>query len=141
MFNSPQYNYVSKSIQISDEINFDHEDKNEVSISANFINTVIHINCFDDEELKTPVKPTTGSFKVYVKTLGNDAWRLLEQNDVVDAKGTGGAAMDINNDTELNLVSEPSMTAHVTHIKVKPLNVDVANFYRVSVVQDSQGGV
>lgn len=141
MFSSPQYNYVTKSGPIADVIDFDHKDKNQVSISPNFINTVIHINCFDDEELKTPAKPTAGSFKIYVKTLGNDAWRLLEQNDVVDAKGTGGAAMDIDNDTELNLVTEPSMTAHVTHIKIKPNGVDVANFYRVAVVQDSQGGV
>lgn len=139
MYLAPQYNFVSKSAAVSQPIEFTPNDESPNKVSHNFINNIIKINSFSDESLEIPAKPIDGTFKIYVKLLGNDAWRLLSENTEIQAATTGGAKMDETNDTELNSVTEPSFTGHPTHIRIVPNKISGAAYYRVAVVQDSQG--
>lgn len=79
----------------------------------------------------SPVVPTTGTFKIYVRLVRDGGFHSLTDNGTINADLTGGSSMADGKEKRSSFNGNPYA------IKVVPSGVDVAGAYRVTVLQNS----
>lgn len=122
-------NFVSKEALVGASIEFttdDNELPNKISLQLthNFIE-IISLNASGN-----PVMPTSGFYKIYVKTAPNGAYYSIKNNGTILARKTAG-----------NLLSDgegqaSSFSANPYSIKIVPTGIIGANSYRVDIRQN-----
>ena len=77
----------------------------------------------------SPVIPTFGSYKIYVKTSPQGGFKILSHNGSLKAEKTGGSALADG------LAEGADFSGTPLAIKVVPIDVNVAVAYRVDIAQ------